>query len=69
MATTTLKIQGMTCSHCVKAVRTALSEVTGVERVVDVDLDAGRAQIEGSAKPADLIKAVKEEGYDARVTP
>lgn len=69
MTTTTLTIQGMTCQHCVKAVKTALAQVTGVKRVLDVDLETGRAQVEGTAKAPDLIHAVKEEGYEASVAP
>jgi len=62
---TTLKIEGMSCQHCVKAVEQALAGVNGVERVVDVDLDAGEARVEGNADTASLIAAVEDEGYTA----
>ena len=62
---TKLKIDGMTCEHCVRAVSGALQEVPGVEAVVDVSLDRGEAQIEGSAETALLIEAVEAEGYHA----
>ncbi|MES1925616.1 cation transporter [Salinisphaera sp. T31B1] len=62
---TTIHIQGMSCQHCVKAVDQALASVAGVERVVRVDLDAGLAQVEGSAETAELIAAVEDEGYQA----
>jgi len=62
---TTLKIEGMSCQHCVKAVEQALTGVNGVERVVDVDLDAGEARVEGNADTASLIAAVEDEGYTA----
>jgi copper chaperone len=38
--TTTIKVTGMTCAHCVSAVTGELSEVPGVT-VVDVELRAG----------------------------
>jgi len=62
---TTIKIEGMSCQHCVKAVEQALAGVNGVERVVDVDLDAGEARVEGNADTASLIAAVEDEGYTA----
>lgn len=62
---TKLKIEGMSCQHCVKAVSEALSEVDGVERVLSVDLESGTAEIEGNADTKTLIAAVEEEGYEA----
>ena len=63
---TKLKIEGMSCQHCVKAVNEALTEVEGVDRVVRVDLDSGEAEVEGNADTAALIAAIEEEGYEAR---
>jgi copper chaperone len=60
-----LKIDGMTCGHCVKAVSSALEQIPGV-RAVRVDLERGQAEIDGSAELAQLIKAVREEGYDVQ---
>jgi len=64
MSETVLKITGMTCNHCVGAVRKALQQVPGVESV-DVTLEAGQAVVHGDADPAALVQAVKEEGYEA----
>ena len=64
---TKLKIEGMSCQHCVKAVDTALSDVPGVDRVVAVRLDEGEAEVEGTSDTKALIAAVEEEGYEARV--
>lgn len=58
-----LRIEGMTCGHCKKAVENALASVDGV-KTVDVDLDAGRARVEGGELPR-LVDAVKDEGYKA----
>jgi copper chaperone len=59
-----LKIEGMTCGHCVTHVKQALAAVPGVAGPVEVTL-AGDAQVPGSADPAALIAAVVEEGYSA----
>ena len=61
-----LKIEGMTCNHCVMAVKKALSQVPGVKEVVEVSLDRGEALIEGEAPLEALVNAVREEGYEAR---
>jgi len=62
---TKLKIDGMSCAHCVRAVSNALQQVPGVETVVEVSLDRGEAVVVGSAETASLIEAVEEEGYRA----
>ena len=64
---TKLKIDGMSCEHCVRAVSGALQEVPGVDSVVEVNLERGEAIVEGSAETASLIAAVEEEGYRAEV--
>jgi copper chaperone len=62
--THTLSITGMSCGHCVRAVTSALESVAGVESVA-VDLELGRARVEGQADAAALIAAVVAEGYGA----
>jgi copper chaperone CopZ len=37
-----LKVEDMTCTHCVKAVTQALSEIPGVSSVHEVSLREGR---------------------------
>ena len=66
MATTTLKVTGMTCGHCVAAVDNALKAVPGVTGA-EVSLEKAQAVVEGSADANALIAAVKEEGYEAEV--
>ncbi|RMD80120.1 MAG: heavy metal-binding protein [Gammaproteobacteria bacterium] len=66
MSQVVLKIQGMSCGHCVGAVRQALEGVAGV-RQVEVRLEEGRALVEGEADPQALVAAVKEEGYEAEL--
>ena len=62
-----LKVEGMTCQHCVKAVREALSSVPGVDRVAEVDLESGQALVDGEPQADALVAALHEEGYEARV--
>jgi copper chaperone len=61
-----LKVDGMTCGHCVQAVTKALARVKGVERVASVDLQTGEAVLDGSPDVAAAIQAVKDAGYVAR---
>ncbi|MDE3244877.1 MAG: heavy-metal-associated domain-containing protein [Acidobacteriota bacterium] len=63
----TMEIKGMTCGHCVHAVTEALRGVPGVEDVLEVDLRTGKAQLQGAADPAALVRAVEGEGYQAVV--
>ena len=64
---TKLKIEGMTCNHCVKAVTEALGQVQGVDKVVEVSLEQEQAVVSGNADAAALIAAVAEAGYEAQV--
>lgn len=67
MATIELKISGMTCDHCVHAVTNALSDIEGVSSA-EVDLDEGRAVVQGAGVDVEkLLKAVEEEGYEASI--
>ncbi len=61
---TNLKVEGMTCHHCVMAVTKALESVEGV-RSAEVDLDKGSAVVDGDADLQAMIAAVQEEGYQA----
>lgn len=60
-----IKIEGMTCGHCVRAVTTALEKLPGVERV-EVDLTSGTAVLAGTPDAAAALAAVREEGYQAQ---
>jgi copper chaperone len=63
-----LKIEGMSCDHCVRAVTKALTEVPGVTRVVEVSHERGEAIVEGEAALEQLAAAVQEEGYQVEGT-
>lgn len=60
-----LRIDGMSCGHCVASVRKALEGVSGakVERV-----DVGSADVSydpATTRPEALEKAVRDAGYEA----
>jgi copper chaperone len=63
MVTTTATINGMTCTHCVRAVFTALGGVEGVSRA---DVSIGKAIIEhdGSVSNDAIREAISIAGYD-----
>jgi copper chaperone CopZ len=65
MNETIVSVTGMTCDHCVRAVKAEVSKVIGVE-TVDVDLASGRVTVR-SAGELDLdavAEAVAEAGYE-----
>lgn len=63
-----LAIAGMTCGHCVSAVREALSALPGVE-VHHVRIGHASLLLEpGTASPAAVIEAIREAGYQAGFT-
>jgi copper chaperone len=69
MKTTRLKIQGMTCGHCVDAVESALRGRGGV-RNATVHLEEGAAEVEydeTAVSPEQLVEVVEEEGYSAGI--
>jgi copper ion binding protein len=62
---TTLKIEGMSCDHCVRHVKEALEGIAGVSSA-SVSLKENTAQVEhGEAVTLDVMKAaVVEAGYE-----
>lgn len=56
-------IKGMNCPHCQAAVTKSISAVKGVKQV-DVNLSTGRATVEGVQTDADVVKAVRDAGFD-----
>lgn len=64
-STTTYRVEGMSCEHCVRAVT---AEVGGLEGVtaVDVDLAAGEVTVTSEAPLDELAvrAAVDEAGYE-----
>jgi copper chaperone CopZ len=70
MSTAVLKIDGMTCNHCVAAVERALRGQEGVNSAI-VHLQQGTAEVDfeaGAIAPEELVAAVEEEGYTALIS-
>ncbi len=62
-----LRINGMTCSHCVEIVRRAILELPGVSSA-DVDLKTGMALVTSdSVDVARILRTISELGYSAEV--
>ncbi|TCT19118.1 copper chaperone [Melghiribacillus thermohalophilus] len=62
----TLNVQGMSCGHCEKAVRGALTALDGVESVT-VHLDSGKVDVtydESKVTKEKMAEAIEEQGYD-----
>jgi copper chaperone len=56
-------VTGMTCDHCVRAVKGEVSHIAGVE-AVGVDLPIGRLTVRGAGfADAQVRAAVDEAGY------
>ncbi len=65
METVRYRVPGMTCDHCVHAVKSEVGRVPGVDRV-EVDLGTKLVEIEGTdLEPSKLLAAIDEAGYDA----
>ncbi|SEP15719.1 copper ion binding protein [Paenibacillus sp. OV219] len=64
MQTTTLKVEGMSCGHCVNSVEGAVTKLGATGKV---DLTTGTVTIEfdNSKITLDVIKeAIEEQGYE-----
>ena len=63
-----LKVEGMSCNHCVASVKNALEGIDGV-READVRLEDKSARVELDKDLADeaLVKAVEDAGYSAKI--
>ena len=63
MERVTVQIEGMSCDHCVHAVRKALAGVNGV-RVDDVQIGAATVAFDaGVANESAIAEAIEDEGY------
>lgn len=58
------KVQGMTCAHCVSAVTRAITEADPQARV-QVELAAGRVEVDSTLTAQSLIELIESEGYVA----
>jgi len=64
MSQVTLKVEGMSCGHCVNSVEKAVAEVGATGKV---DLAAKQVTVEYNeaiVKLATIVEAIEEQGYD-----
>jgi copper chaperone len=62
---TTITIKGMSCQHCVMAVKKALNGIDGIENA-SVDLEAGQATFD-TTQPVDMEvvrERIKKAGFE-----
>jgi copper chaperone CopZ len=65
-----LRSQELTCPSCIAKIENALKAVAGVQEAT-VHFNTGRIEVQYDpqlAKPEALVKAVKDAGYEARVS-
>ena len=63
MAETGIKIEGMSCEHCVMRVKKALDGITGI---TEANVTVGSASIkyeESKVKMEDIYAAIEKAGY------
>lgn len=65
--TQVFQITGMSCGHCKSAVQSAIQATQGVT-AAQVDLNAGKAIVEGQFADQSIVEAVEEAGYEAIVS-
>ena len=58
-------VTGMSCAACSARVEKAVSKVDGVQSC-SVNLLTNSMQVEGTASPETIIKAVEDAGYGAK---
>jgi copper chaperone CopZ len=63
---TRLRIEGMSCQHCVRAVFTALTPVEGIQSA-DVAIGSAVIEHDGRATAEVLRAAIAVAGYEAAV--
>jgi copper chaperone len=66
MQTVTLKVQGMSCGHCVKAIEGSVGQLEGVKQV-NVKLDEAVVEVAFTESEVSLDKikeAIEDQGYE-----
>lgn len=58
-----IKINGMSCMNCVRHVKEALEELSGITNI-EVDLENKQAVVQGTASEEAIRAVIDEAGYD-----
>ncbi|QKE64243.1 heavy-metal-associated domain-containing protein [Aquipseudomonas campi] len=61
-----LKVSGMSCGHCVRAITQAVRALDDAAEV-QIDLAAGEVRVASRLSPQQLLQAVRDEGYGAEL--
>jgi copper chaperone len=68
MQKTILKVEGMSCNHCVTSIQNAIGSIHGVAKV-DVDLTGKTVSLEYENEEVtleEIIEAIDDRGYDVK---
>ena len=60
-----LKVEGITCGHCERAVTKAVHSVDPAAKVA-VDRSSGQVAVESAGDPKAVRQAIEAEGYTVR---
>ncbi|VBB47102.1 Copper chaperone CopZ [uncultured Paludibacter sp.] len=60
----TLKIKGMSCSHCAMRVEKALNKIDGVEAKVDLENHIAKVKLSKPVADNEYYKALDDSGYE-----
>ena len=63
-----LEVHGMSCSHCVASITSAVSSLPGVTGV-EVALAAGTVRVDGTPDADVVAAAIEDAGYDVAARP
>ena len=61
----TFKVEGMSCGHCVKAIESSVTEISGVDNV-QVHLENGTVDVEFNKDVVEvqqITNTIEEQGY------
>lgn len=62
------QVDGMSCGHCEKAVRSAIQALQA-DAQVQVDLASGKVMVDAATlTSAQVLAAIEDAGYDARLS-
>jgi len=67
MTETTIKIEGMSCQHCVMSVKKAIGALAGIEQS---DVSVGNALVkydDSKVKEGDIKKAIEKAGFKVSI--
>lgn len=64
-----LKVNGMSCQHCVNAIHDAVAQIVGVKKV-KIDLKAKLVEVEYDSSFTNellIIECIEEQGFDVEL--